>query len=218
MAQTPSIDPDLLARFLDPDRYPAVYQQFLTLGHLKHYSKGERIFHRGEQSDRLGILLQGSAESELTGEDGSLMVFERMGEGAQLAGGSFIDGEPTPFDVIACEPCQICFLPFKLLRHSPELEKETILYVSVFITKLLRMSAQLHTSAMMLPLSDRLMHRLARLKNQDNQVEITKEKLAAYLSVSKYKITQSLKDLEQQQLIQIRAGVITLLTPPKSQA
>ncbi len=204
------VDPDLLAQYLDPERFPAFYQALLTQGKTRRYATGSALHRQGEQLKRIGIMLEGSTEAEFTTIDGNRLIAERLHAGIQLGGANFIDGQGAPCDMVALEPCLEIYLPYSTIRASEQLTHEVNLQIAVYMTSLFRTTAHLFTSSNLQPLRERILRRLHTLKDNDNRVEITAEKLAAYLSVSKYKVHRVLNEMEQEGLLKNSYGVVVL--------
>ncbi|MGI9275058.1 MAG: Crp/Fnr family transcriptional regulator [Endozoicomonas sp.] len=195
---------------LDPEHYPCLYGAFVKQGTRRTYSRGEIIVFQQETINQLGILKQGSAEIHITSSEGDRIIAERFDCGSVLNAASYLDNGPSPADVVATEDCTVIFLPYKYLRREPELNIEATRLVAHCSVRLYRLLERLFSSAMLLPLEERVVRRLRTLKGEQGQVRITAEKMAAYLGVSKYKIHRILKKLESEGALTTGYGVVTL--------
>ena len=69
------------------------------------YPPGEAIIRRGEQGRRFSVLLAGSAEVRVRGEDGAVRTVATMRPGDSFGEMSLLSEEPTSADIVAVERC-----------------------------------------------------------------------------------------------------------------
>lgn len=191
--------------------YPNLYAAFMKNAVAKRFEAGEVIVFQEETSQRLGYLSAGDAEIHLTSFEGDTIIAERFPPGSLLNAPRYIDGKGSPADVIAVKPCTVLFLPYRILRSDPTLDAETLRLAAHTTAALYRLAEKVYRAAMLFPLKERIIHRLFLLKDESNSVEITAEKLASYLGVSKYKIHRALNELEKEKRIVNTYGSVTLV-------
>ena len=196
---------------LSEQSYPHLYQAFMKNAVAKRFEAGEIIVFQEETTQRLGYLASGDAEVHITSFEGDTIIAERFSPGSLLNGPRYIDGKASPVDVIAIQPCTVLFLPYRMLRSDPVLDAETLRLVAHSAAALFRLAEKAYRAAMLLPLKERIIHRLFLLKDENNNIDITAEKLAHYLGVSKYKIHRSLNELEKEKRIVNTYGSVTLV-------
>ena len=191
--------------------YPNLYTAFMKNAVAKRFEPGEVIVFQEETLQRLGYLSAGEAEIHLTSFEGDTIIAERFPPGSLLNAPRYIDGKGSPADVIAVKPCTVLFLPYRMLRSDSILDAETLRLAAHTTAVLYRLTEKVYRAAMLLPLKERIIHRLFLLKDENNSVDITAEKLASYLGVSKYKIHRSLNELEKESRIVNTYGSVTLV-------
>lgn len=211
MQDSPSASLTHFSKILDAHTYPNVHQEFHSGAVIKHYKSGETIVYQNEAIDKLGCLTNGDAEIEILSADGEMLIAERFFSGSLLNAVSFIDGQSSPATVVAVSDCSVAFVSYSKLRSSPALHTEATQLAGLCAAALYRMAEQLLSTSLLLPLKDRVLLRLQKLKQNDGEVTITAEKLAAYLAVSKHRVHRVLNELEKENRIINTYGSVTLL-------
>lgn len=72
---------------------------------------GELLVRRGEAGVAFWVILEGTVEVRLTGEDGVHLPLSRMGEGSTFGEMSLITGDPVSADVVALTPVRLLRYP-----------------------------------------------------------------------------------------------------------
>jgi CRP-like cAMP-binding protein len=196
---------------LSEDLYPALYKSFMTTPHRKTYKAGEQIVFQHVELDKMGFIVSGEAEIEIVSDDGDLLIPEKFTSNSLINAVSFIDGCSSPAAVVAVSECTVLFIPYSKLRADADLCREATLIAGLCAASLYRIAEKLLSTALLLPLSERVLQRLERLKTEGNQVSITAEKLASYLAVSKHRVHRVLNSLEQEGLIVNTYGSVQLV-------
>ncbi|WP_375750036.1 Crp/Fnr family transcriptional regulator [Vibrio sp. HN007] len=196
---------------LSEDLYPVLYKSFMTTPHRKTYKAGEQIVFQNVELDKMGFILSGEAEIEIVSDDGDLLIPEKFSSNSLINAVAFIDGGISPAAVVAVTDCTVLFIPYSRLRADVELCREATLIAGLCAASLYRIAERLLSTALLLPLNERVLQRLERLKDEGNQVSITAEKLASYLAVSKHRVHRVLKNLEEEGLIINAYGSVQLV-------
>lgn len=183
----------------------------MTTPHRKTYKAGEQIVFQNVELDRMGFILSGEAEIEIVSDDGDLLIPEKFASNSLINAVAFIDGCISPAAVVAVTDCTVLFIPYSKLRSDVELCHEATSIAGLCAASLYRIAEKLLSTALLLPLNERVLQRLERLKDEGNQVSITAEKLASYLAVSKHKVHRVLKNLEEEGLIINTYGSVQLV-------
>lgn len=196
---------------LNENAYPNLYKAFMVTPLKKLYQAGEQIVFQNDELDRMGYLLSGEAEIQIVSADGDLLIPERFTAQSLINAVAFIDGRLSPAAVVATTDCTVLYLPYSKLRSDVELKREATLIAGLCAASLYRIAENLLSSALLLPLKERVLLRLERLKDEGDQVTITAEKLASYLAVSKHKVHRVLNSLEEEGLIVNTYGSVKLM-------
>ncbi|MGR5063261.1 Crp/Fnr family transcriptional regulator [Photobacterium sp. DNB22_13_2] len=191
--------------------YPRFHAAFMKSAVVKRFNAGDVIVFQEDNTQRLGYVTSGEADIHMTSFEGDTIIAERFPAGSILNAPRYIDGKSSPVDVIAVEPCTVHFLTYRVLKSDPVLDAETIRLVAHCSAGLFRIAEKVYRAAMLLPLKERIIHRLFLLMDENNSVEITAEKLASYLGVSKYKVHRALNELEKENRIVNTYGSVTLV-------
>ncbi|USD68025.1 cyclic nucleotide-binding domain-containing protein [Vibrio sp. SCSIO 43136] len=202
---------DAFRVLLNQQAYPTLYQAFQGDAVRKKYQAGEQLVTQDDSLEQMGFLLSGEAEIEIVSADGELLIAEKFFPNSLLNAVSFIDGRTSPATLVAVSDCVVLYLSYAKLRSEPQLNLEATLIAGLCAASLYRISEKLLSASLLLPLEERIMIRLQRLKDEDNSVSITAEKLAAYLAVSKHRVHRSLKLLEEKGSIINTYGSVQLI-------
>lgn len=88
----------------------------------KRYKKGQAILHAGEMTERLGLVLAGSATVESNDAWGNRTILSHVGKGQIFAETySLLDHEPLLVDVMANEDSRVLFLCVREIRGPASL-------------------------------------------------------------------------------------------------
>ncbi|BEU01539.1 hypothetical protein OAG1_03390 [Agarivorans sp. OAG1] len=198
-------------KLFDEAQFPLLALALQTSAVRKTFRAGDTIVFQNEAIDRLGYLTEGEAEIEILSVDGEMLIAEKFVSGSLLNAVSFLDGKTSPATVVAVSECTVLFLAYSKLRSEANLEHEAKLLSGLCAAALYRMSEQLLSTSLLMPLKQRVLLRLQSLKQLDDEVLITAEKLAAYLAVSKHRVHRVLKELEKDSKIINTYGAVKLL-------
>ena len=96
----------------------------------RHYRAGDVIFHKGDPSEGLCVVLSGRVRSETTSEEGREQVLKVFGPGRTFGDIPAFDDEPQPANAIAVTDSTVALLPqtilLELLRLHPDLAIDVI--------------------------------------------------------------------------------------------
>lgn len=210
---TPYFD-DLYESFtllLNENTYPALHEAFVTSPIRKTYQAGEQIVMQEAELDKMGYFVSGEAEIEIVSAEGELLIAEKFKNNSLINAVAYIDGRTSPAAVVAVSECTVLYVPYSKLRANPDLNREAIAIAGLCAASLYRMAEKLLSSSLLLPLNERVLMRLERLKDEGNQVTITAEKLASYLAVSKHRIHRVLNSLEEEGKLVNTYGSVKLI-------
>ncbi|MDD7769705.1 Crp/Fnr family transcriptional regulator [Suipraeoptans intestinalis] len=189
----------------------------------KEFQKGELIFHAGDSTEKLGLVLSGSVTIEINDVWGSRTILSQVREGQFFAETyALLPSEVLLVDVSADRPARILFLTVRTLK---ELQTINTSWAFKFLSSLLSLSFQKN-----LLLSQRSFHTAPKtirgrvlaylhttsLKTHKNcfTIPFDRQQLADYLNVDRTALSKELSKMKQERLIDFRKNYFELLTDP----
>ncbi len=107
------------------DLHPWQIRQFILSGSIQEYAKGDRVFHRGDESNELYLLLTGRIEVCLPVGDGQYERLEQFAPGDVFGDVALFAGIPRKTDAIALQPSKVLILNRESiernLKHRPRI-------------------------------------------------------------------------------------------------
>ncbi|MFC3903729.1 cAMP-binding domain of CRP or a regulatory subunit of cAMP-dependent protein kinases [Acinetobacter marinus] len=189
---------------------PEDFQQFILNMHKTvQLEKGQVLFFRGDVDDGMYAILNGAIQlgfSDAEGRESLMLIAE-----ANLWFGeiSLIDGKPRTHDAIALQSTTLMHLPKAILLDFLHLHPDYWRHIALLLSQkirplLLEIEVLQHGS-----LTQRLARRLLMILHsyddrnaiQNRQIELSQERLALMLSLSRQRINGLLHELEDAQII-----------------
>jgi len=107
------------------DLHPWQIRQFILSGSIQHYEKGELVFHQGDESNALYLLLTGKVEVCLPDPGGDCDKLEQFVPGDVFGDVALFAGIPRKTDARAIEPSSVLVITRESiernLRHRPRI-------------------------------------------------------------------------------------------------
>ncbi|MFN2587347.1 MAG: Crp/Fnr family transcriptional regulator [Actinomycetota bacterium] len=191
----------------------------LGRGRRRTYDGGVPIFHEGEVSDRIVLLLRGRAKIATVTEDGKEVMLGVRDPGDLLGEFSAIDGEPRSANVIAMEPVEALVLESGSFREWLTEHPRTALLLLEMVLARLRDADRKRVEFSAYDTVGRVARRLYELaerfgRDTPRGVEIalplTQDELAAWTGASRVGVSQALKALRDREWIETRRRSITV--------
>ncbi|MGR5092757.1 Crp/Fnr family transcriptional regulator [Vibrio maritimus] len=201
------------SQLFDEKQYPHLHLAFKNIATRKRYQAGETIVFQDEEINKLAYVVSGEVEVEMLSEEGEILIAERFLPGSLLNAVAYIDGLTSPSSVVSLSEAEVLFIPYNKLRSDPQLNLEASKLSGMCAAALYRIASELLATSLLLPLKERILIRLRSLKEENDEIPITAEKLAAYLVVSKHRVHRVLNELESEKLIINTYGSVKLLEP-----
>ena len=201
----------ILFRGLTPEEISAALAFFHA--EEKNYKKAAVILHAGSQTDRMGLVLEGSVTIENNDVWGNRTILSHIGKGQFFAETyAYLPNEPMLVDVVANENCRILFLRIGSLRRISD---PTGPWGMIFVSNLFSISAHKN-----LTLSGRSFHTApktirGRVMSYLNTVSLQKgsyefdipfdrQQLADYLNLERSALSKELGKMQRDGLITVR--------------
>lgn len=178
--------------------------------HEKKYRKGNLVFHAGNVTDNMGLVLQGSVTIESNDLWGNRTILSRVEKGdffAETYG--FLGTQPLLVDVVANESCRVLFLQIGALRgHLTRNEKWVTLLalnlLGISMQKNLMLSGRSFQTAPK-TIRGRVMAYLDSLATakatQEFDIPFDRQQMADYLNVERTALSKELGKMKREGLI-----------------
>ena len=187
----------------------------------KTYKKGAFIFHAGDPTDHMGLVLSGSVTVESNDFWGNHTILSYVGKGQLFAETyALLTDEVMLVDVRANENCRIVFLK---IGNIQELNKDFSVWRLKLIRNILNISAHKN-----LALSGRSFHTAPKsargrilaylntfaLQNHSQEFDIPfdRQQLADYLNLERTNMSKELTKMKEDGLIKCRKNHFKLIT------
>ncbi len=191
----------------------------LDRGRRRTYDGGIPLFHEGEVSDRIVLLLSGRAKIATVTEDGKEVMLGVRDPGDLLGEFSAIDGEPRSANVIAMEPVEALVLDADTFKAWVTEHPRTALLLLEMVLARLRDADRKRVEFSAYDTVGRVARRLYELAERFGRVgpsgveialPLTQDELAAWTGASRVGVSQALKALRERGWIETRRRSITV--------
>jgi CRP-like cAMP-binding protein len=191
----------------------------LGRGRRRTYEGGVPIFHEGEVSDRIVVLLQGRAKIATVTEDGKEVMLGVRDPGDLLGEFSAIDGEPRSANVVAMEPLEALVLDSGSFKAWLTEHPRTALVLLEMVLARLRDADRKRVEFSAYDTVGRVARRLFELAERFGRataggieiaLPLTQEELASWTGASRVGVSQALKALRDRGWIETRRRSITV--------
>jgi CRP/FNR family cyclic AMP-dependent transcriptional regulator len=204
-----------LARLSEDDE-----QALFARGRRRRYDAGATIFHEGEVTDRVVVLLAGRAKVSTLTEDGKEVMLGVRDPGDLLGEFSALDGEPTSANVIAMEPVDALVVDTASFRAWLGEHPGTALLLLEMVLARLRDADRKRVEFSAHDTVGRVARRLFELAERfgvdrgagvEIALPLTQDELAAWTGASRVGVSQALKALRDRGWVETRRRSITVL-------
>ena len=179
----------------------------------KQYKKGQALLHAGDITEKLGLVMEGSATIESNDAWGNRTILSHVGKGQIFAETyALLEDEPLLVDVIANEDCRILFLCMGSAQElaamsTPWAFKFTINVLTISALKNLHLSGRsFHTAPK--TVRGRVMAYLnaVSLQTQSREFDIPfdRQQMADYLNVERTALSKELGKMQAAGLIKTK--------------
>jgi CRP-like cAMP-binding protein len=196
-----------------------VQRTLVAAGRVRPLPDGARLFSRGDDGDGLYAVLDGALCITATSERGRELLLTRMEPPTWFGEIAVFDRQPRTHDVVADGDSLVLQVPLPaldaLLTRRPGFWRD----LGLLVSGKLRLAFGALEDAAALPLKPRLVRRLLLLAEGHGErtsgvqriLDVTQEQLAAMLSSSRQSVNAALKEFEEEGLLRVAYGQITLV-------
>jgi CRP/FNR family cyclic AMP-dependent transcriptional regulator len=196
---------------------------------LKRYEAGEIIFHQGDTSRELYVILQGSVrvfKTSPSGNETSLQIFSTHNIIGELAS---IDDRPRSATAKAIVPSDLLVMPPARFLHHMRTKPDLALSMTRLLARKLRWTAAYAEAVVQYDCAGRLLYILLRYNEQFGQEEeagkryvlelsMNQTDLASLVGARREWVNRLLRDWRKRGLIEYHAGKLTILDLPRVEA
>ena len=126
---------------------PADRERLVALSSIRHYERGDIVFHEGDPSDVFYVVLTGHVKVFKHGPDGHDIILEMFGPGDQLGAVAVFESRAYPASAAPVEPSTCLLIPrsafFDLLERHPLLVRALLGGLSLRLVQLTTRLAEL---------------------------------------------------------------------------
>jgi CRP/FNR family transcriptional regulator, cyclic AMP receptor protein len=186
-----------------------VRREVLAVAAWRRFDRGVVLFHEGQASGSLYVLMRGQVAVRVTTPDGDIATLNVIGPGAAFGELSLLDHATTRTATVqAIEPVQTLVLQradFERLRRSyPSVDRLMVEYLA---TQVRRLSERL-TEALCLEARTRVLRRLLDLDGvfDSGPVPVTQEEISTMAGTTRPTVNRVMQDLAQAGIIELGRG------------
>jgi CRP-like cAMP-binding protein len=196
----------------------ALKRQVFAAGRLRHFARGEVIFHDGDPGDTLHLIAKGRVAVKVSTALGETATLAVLGRGDFFGELALVEVQPRTATVIALEPSETLAIhreDFDRLRtEHPSVQA---FLVEVLGAKVRRLSDQV-TEALYVPADERVLRRLAGLvplygDAAPVEIPLTQDDLASMAGTSRATVNRVLREAERSGIIALGRMRVTVIDP-----
>jgi CRP/FNR family transcriptional regulator, cyclic AMP receptor protein len=191
---------------------------------IRHFRRGEVLFHEGDPGDALFIVASGAVKVVVPSEEGEEAILATLKRGDFLGELALLDGAPRSASAIALEATDALTLPrdqFRALADAePAIRGALLEAMARELRRLTRHVAELH----FLDLTGRLAARLVRLAEEHGErladgsvrldAPLTQSDLAAMIGATRQSVNKLLGEFEEEGLLRLERDSIVVADVP----
>ncbi len=186
----------------------------------RRYSKGQVIFHKGDEGGSLYILQQGRVKVAIPSLQGEEMILTILSEGEILGELSLIDGKPRSATVEALEETEVLCLRREDFLQLLSTRFEAVLRVLQVLSRRLRDTDALLAESFFLDVTSRLAKKildLGRLFGVQEKgttrigVRMTQKDLASMVGATRESVNKQFRWFKEQGLVHLEDGYLTIV-------
>lgn len=201
-----------------------VVDQLVAISKSKHLAKGQRLHAKNDPPEGLYCVIKGKIRVSNVSQEGREMVLTWLEPGSWFGEISLFDGLPRTHDSHAETETELLMIPTASFHEL--LEKRTDLYPHFMrlLCGRIRATFALIDETGSLSLKGQLAKRLLLLANRFGQqidearkehISISQETLAHMLNSSRQTVNKLLQELQQEKIISVHYGQISILDEQK---
>lgn len=173
---------------------------FSKIGSVRHFKKGETIYHQGDTAKTFCYLKKGTVKVFMTSVDGNEKTLNTATHGEILGEGAFFDKKPRVSSAIAVTDSQVVMIDeqtlIKLFGEYPVLAFELL---EILANRIRLLSSQLDSMTFLQ--ADARIVRILLQNESDGIIKLTHEEIADVVGVSRVTVSKILARLAKKGIL-----------------
>jgi CRP-like cAMP-binding protein len=182
-------------------------------GRRRHYPRGAELFHEGDLSDFVVVVLDGRVKIVVHSHDGSESVLSVRGPGAIVGELAGIDDSPRLASALAIDPVTAQVLTADEFREFVEAHPSAAVALLRVVVRRLREADRRRAEFGALDTTRRLAQLLVELGTDDPVVQLSQDELAAMIGASRESVARAFTVLRAEHLLATGRRRVTVLDP-----
>ncbi len=189
-------------------------ERIADLGQVREYSRRTVIFHEGDRSDLIYVVLSGRLEVFLADSEGREIVINEMGPG-ELFGEMSLDGNPRSASVVTSQPSRLSVVSPQAIRGLLATDADAAFELLVTVIRRTRNATRVAGSLALMDAYGRLSSLLLELARPvDGNLVIedhpTQQWMADRIGASRVMVSRILTDMRVSRYIAIEKNRIII--------
>lgn len=185
----------------------------------KRFAAKQVVFHQGEPGREMFIVVAGRLKVSVTSEDGKELSFFIFRESDIFGELALLDGERRSATVTAIGPCELLLLHHNDFKRLLSEHRIIGLKLLSLLAGRVRATTSIYESSVFLEIPGRLASKLLELGEEYGvesadgvriDLKLSQYELGTLINASRESVNKQLKTWENQGIIQLRRGKITL--------
>ncbi len=226
MADSSGIDKRELLRqsLLFVEFAPSELDKLAQFAKLRPFKPREVIFNQGEPGRHMFIMITGAVRISILSEEGKEMILGTFGPGDVFGEIALFDGKERTATVTAITACECLVLERQEFIAFLEQQPRAAIKLLAALAGRLRHTNEIIEDTLFLNLPSRLAKKLLYLAETDGQqtpqglrikVKLSQQELGNLVATSRESINKQLRTWQEQGLLQVQHGYITVVDPKK---
>lgn len=188
---------------------------------VRRCPSGSLVCRKGEKVEHWIGVVEGLVKMASVSADGKAMSYTGIGTGGWFGEGSLLKDEPRRYDIVALRDSTIAYVPRALFMTLLDQSVAFNRFLLIQLNERLGQFIGLVEHDRLLGPDARLARGLAALFNPHlypgitSTLPISQEELGQLVGLSRQRVNQSLKVLEQAGLVRVDYGAVTVLDLPR---
>jgi CRP-like cAMP-binding protein len=180
-------------------------------GQRRTYGRGTPLFHEGDRSDFVVVILEGRVKVVVHGQDGTEALLSVRGPGAIVGELAGIDDSPRLASALALEPVTAQVLQADEFRAFVETHPAAAVVLLRVLVGRLREADRRRAEFGALDTTRRLAQLLAELGADDHVVRLSQHELAGMIGASRESVARALTALRAEGVVTTGRRTVTVL-------
>jgi len=214
----------LSASFLFQRLAPTDLERLVRYSRLRQIEPREVIFHKGDPSSQMFVILSGHLKISTLSEEGREITFGILGPGEMLGEISVLDGKERTASATAVVPSEVLVIERKDLVSFLEDYPRLAFNLLSALAARLRATDEFIEDIMFRNLTSRLAKKLSTLAEEHGEsaeagvrikLKLSQQDIGNLIGTSRESVNKQLRAWESEGLVELKQGFITLLKPEK---